>query len=133
MGTKLYVGNLPYSTTEEDLRNLFSQAGAVTSADVIKDRITGTSKGFAFVEMANEDEAEKAVTQFNGYSLGNRALKVNPARPREEGGRGGGGFGGGRRDGGGFGSNRGGYGGNRGGGDRGGGDRRGGSGGQRGY
>ena len=115
MGTKLYVGNLPYSTTSEDLRTLFAQAGTVSNADVIIDRMTGSSKGFAFVEMATQEEAEKAITQFNGYQLGKRELKVNIARPREEGARGGGGFGG-RRDAG-FGNNRGGgY--NRGGGDR---------------
>ncbi len=120
MGTKLYVGNLPYSTTAEDLRTLFAQAGTVSTADVIIDRMTGSSKGFAFVEMETQEEAEKAITQFNGYQLGNRELKVNIARPREEGARGGGGFGGGRRDGGGggFGNNRGGFGNNRGGGDR---------------
>jgi len=117
MGTKLYVGNLPYSTTAEDLRTLFAQAGTVSSSDVIIDRMTGSSKGFAFVEMETQEEAEKAISQFNGYMMGNRELKVNIARPREEGARGG--FGGGRRDGGGgFGNNRGGFGNNRGGGDR---------------
>lgn len=89
METKLYVGNLPYSVTEDDLRNLFSQAGTVTSADVIKDRETGRSKGFGFVEMGTQSEAEKAIAMFNGYSLNNRELKVNPARPKEEGSRGG--------------------------------------------
>jgi RNA recognition motif-containing protein len=89
METKLYVGNLPYTTTEEDLRKLFSQAGTVTSADVIKDRETGRSKGFGFVQMSNESEAEKAISMFNGYSFNDRELKVNQARPREESGRGG--------------------------------------------
>jgi cold-inducible RNA-binding protein len=94
MDTKLYIGNLPYSTTDDELRNLFSQAGTVTSATVIMERETGRSKGFAFVEMSNQSEAEKAIQMFNGYSLGNRELRVNIARPREE--RAPGGFGGGR-------------------------------------
>lgn len=84
MANKLYVGNLPYSTTEDELRNLFSQAGTVATVEIIKDRETGSSKGFAFIEMANQVDAEKAITQFNGYSLGNRQMKVNLARPREE-------------------------------------------------
>jgi RNA recognition motif-containing protein len=84
METKLYVGNLPYSTTEEDLRTLFSQAGTVQAVDVIKDRDTGRSKGFAFVQMSNQGEAEQAVKLFNGYEMDGRALKVNPARPKEE-------------------------------------------------
>lgn len=96
METKLYVGNLPYSVTDDDLRNLFSQAGTVTSADVIKDRETGRSKGFGFVEMSSQSEAEKAIAMFNGYSLNNRELKVNPARPKTEGSRGGQGRGQGR-------------------------------------
>lgn len=90
METKIYVGNLPYETTAEDLRELFAQAGTVESVDVIKDRETGRSKGFGFVQMSSQSEAEKAISLFNGYSLGNRELKVNPARPREESGRGGG-------------------------------------------
>ena len=84
MEKKLYVGNLSYATTEEDLRTLFSQAGTVESVALIKDRDTGNSKGFAFVEMSNQSEAEKAISTFNGFSLGNRELKVNIARPREE-------------------------------------------------
>ena len=84
MNTKLYVGNLPYDTTEDDLRTLFSQAGNVTTVDLIKDRDTGRSKGFAFVEMGSQSEAEEAIKQFNGATLGNRELKVNIARPREE-------------------------------------------------
>lgn len=102
METKLYVGNLPYNTTEDEIRNLFAQAGTVASVAVIKDRETGQSKGFAFVEMSSQAEAEKAIQTFNGYMLGSRPLKVNIARPREDrgpgGGRGGfegGGYGGG--------------------------------------
>jgi cold-inducible RNA-binding protein len=113
MDTKIYVGNLPYNTTEDDLRTLFAQAGTVSSVTLIKDRDTGQSKGFAFVEMSNQSEAEKAIQTFNGYTLSNRPLKVNLARPREERSFGGGGFGD-RRGGGGY--NRGGPGGgNRGG------------------
>lgn len=98
MESKLYVGNLPYSTTENDLRDLFAQAGTVTSVEIVKDRLSGQSKGFAFVQMGTSAEAEKAVTMFNDYSLNNRQLKVNPARPREDRGgfgapRGGGGYG----------------------------------------
>jgi len=101
MGTKLYVGNLSFSTTEEDLRTLFAQAGAVESVALIKDRDSGTSKGFAFVEMASPAEGQKAISMFNNYNLADRALKVNPARPKEEsGGYGaGGGFGQNRRGG----------------------------------
>jgi len=89
METKLYVGNLPYTTTEEDLRMLFSQAGAVASVELIKDRDTGDSKGFAFIEMSNQSEAEQAIGSFNGYTLDNRQIKVSVARPREERPRGG--------------------------------------------
>jgi len=98
MESKLYVGNLSYSTTEDDLRTLFMQAGTVTSVALIKDRDSGRSKGFAFVEMSNQVEAEKAISTFNGYHLGDRELKVNLARPREE--RGGFGNRGGNRSGG---------------------------------
>lgn len=84
MNTKLYVGNLPYDTTEADLRTLFAQAGAVTSVSLIKDRDTGRSKGFAFVEMGSQSEAEQAIKIFNGSNYGERELKVNIARPREE-------------------------------------------------
>ena len=90
MESKLYVGNLPYSTTEEELRNLFSEAGTVASVALIKDRDTGQSKGFAFVEMSNQVEAEKAISMFNGRNMGQRELKVSLARPREERGGGGG-------------------------------------------
>jgi cold-inducible RNA-binding protein len=111
METKIYVGNLSYDTTEDDLRTLFAQAGAVASVALIKDRDTGQSKGFAFVEMSNQAEAEKAIQTFNGYTLANRPLKVNLARPREERSFGGGGGYGDRRGGGGGGYNRGGPGG----------------------
>jgi cold-inducible RNA-binding protein len=84
MEAKLYVGNLSYDTTEEDIRNLFALAGTVVEVALIKDRDTGTSKGFAFVTMSSQDEANKAIEQFNGRSLGNRDLTVNVARPREE-------------------------------------------------
>jgi cold-inducible RNA-binding protein len=107
METKIYVGNLSYETTEDDLRTLFAQAGTVASVALIKDRDTGKSKGFAFVEMSNQSEAEKAIQTFNGYSLANRPLKVNLARPREERSFGGGG-GYNRGGGGGYGDRRGG-------------------------
>ena len=113
METKIYVGNLSYDTTEDDLRTLFAQAGTVASVALIKDRDTGQSKGFAFVEMSNQSEAEKAIQTFNGYTLSNRPLKVNLARPREERSFGGGGGGYGRGGGGGGGA--GGYGDRRGG------------------
>jgi len=100
MEAKLYVGNLPYNTADEDLQNLFSQAGTVKSAQVIKDRVSGRSKGFAFVEMSTAEEAQAAISKFNGQDFNGRALTVNLARPREERP---GGFrsGGGRRQGGG--------------------------------
>lgn len=94
MESRLYVGNLPYSTTEDELRNLFGQAGTVTSVTLIKDRDTGQSKGFAFVEMSTQVDAEKAISMFNGHSMGQRELKVSLAHPREERGGGGGGYGG---------------------------------------
>ena len=97
MDVKLYVGNLSYATTEDELRALFAQAGTVASVALIKDRDTGQSKGFAFIEMATQAEAQKAISQFNAKELGDRALTVNLARPREERG----GFGGDRRGGGG--------------------------------
>ena len=84
METKLYVGNLSYNTTDNDLRTLFEQAGTVTTVDLIKDRDTGMSKGFAFVQMGSQQEAEQAIKLFNGYELDNRQIKVNPARPKEE-------------------------------------------------
>ena len=107
MSKKLYVGNLAFQTTSQDLQQLFGQAGTVESASVIEDRDTGQSKGFAFVEMSTEEEAAAAIQQFNGKEVSGRALKVNEARPRENRGGGGGrGFGGNR--GGGYGGNRGG-------------------------
>ncbi len=84
MEAKLYVGNLSYDTSEDDIRNLFAQAGTVSEVALIKDRETGSSKGFAFVTMGSQDEAKKAIEQFNGKTLGNRELTVNVARPREE-------------------------------------------------
>jgi RNA recognition motif-containing protein len=115
MGTKLYVGNLSFRTTSEDLQEYFGQAGTVTGANVITDRDSGFSRGFAFVEMSSDEEAASAVTMFNGQELDGRSLVVNEARPREEGGGGGYG-GGGNRGGGGYGGGGGGRGGNRGGG-----------------
>lgn len=96
MGVKVYVGNLPYSAREEELQTLFGQAGNVVSVSVITDRYTGKSKGFAFVEMGDETQAEQAINMFNGYSMSERELKVSMARPREE--RPAGDFGGGFRD-----------------------------------
>jgi RNA recognition motif-containing protein len=87
MDNKLYVGNLPFSTTEEDLRSMFSQAGTVVSVSLIKDRDTGRSRGFAFVELSTQAEAEKAVSLFNNTPLENRSLKVNLARPKEDSGK----------------------------------------------
>jgi RNA recognition motif-containing protein len=84
MDDKLYIGNLSYNTNEEELRTLFAQAGTVESVEIIKDRNTGRSKGFAFVKMSNQAEAEKAISMFNETLLDNRAIKVNIARPREE-------------------------------------------------
>ena len=105
MESKLYVGNLPFSTRDEALQELFSQAGSVVSASVITDRGSGRSKGFAFVEMSNPEEAEKAIQMFNGYSFEGRDLRVSIARPREERPRGSGG-GRDRRSGGGGGQHR---------------------------
>ncbi len=95
MGTKLYVGNLSFRTTAEELRDAFASVGTVESASVIEDRDTGRSRGFAFVEMATAEEAATAIEQFNGKDFGGRNLTVNEAKPREDrGGRGGGGRGG---------------------------------------
>ncbi len=105
MSTKLYVGNLSFRTTSEELREMFSQAGTVESASIIEDRETGRSRGFGFVEMATPEEAQAAIAQFNGKELGGRNLTVNEAKPKtDRGGRGGYGGGGG-------GGGRGGYGG----------------------
>src|ERR671921_1924698 len=101
MGTKLYVGNLSFRTTSDELKDLFSQAGEVESASVIEDRETGRSRGFGFVEMATAEGAAAAIEQFNGKDFGGRTLTVNEARPRVE--RGGYGGGGGDRGGGGYG------------------------------
>ncbi len=119
MGTKLYVGNLSFNTTENELQELFSQAGAVQEVTLMQDKFTGKSRGFAFVTMASEQDAQNAIAKINGQTVEGRALTVNEARPREArppgggggggrgyggggygGGGGGGGYGGGRRDGG---------------------------------
>ena len=84
METRLYVGNLSKSTTQEELNTLFAQAGNVTAVEVIKERKSGESKGFAFVTMSEQNEADQAVSMFNAYSLSDHALKVSPAKPREE-------------------------------------------------
>jgi RNA recognition motif-containing protein len=98
MGRRLYVGNLPYKATDEELTALFSQAGAVDSVRVMRDMATGRARGFAFVEMASDEDAQKAITQFHEYQMDGRALVVNEARPKPEGGGfGGGGYGGGGR------------------------------------
>jgi cold-inducible RNA-binding protein len=112
MGTKLYVGNLSFRTTSEELREAFAGVGTVESASVIEDRDTGRSRGFAFVEMATPEEAAAAIEQFNGKEFGGRNLTVNEAKPRTDRGGRGGGYGGG--------ADRGGYGDRDRGGDRGG-------------
>ena len=100
MTTKLYVGNLAFQTTSQELQELFGAAGTVESAAVVEDRDTGRSRGFGFVEMSSKEEATSAIDQFNGKELGGRALKVNEAKPRENrsggfgGGNGGGNYGG---------------------------------------
>ena len=118
MGNKLYVGNLPYSFRDSDMEQAFSQYGQVTSAKVMMERDTGRSKGFGFVEMSSEAEAQAAIQGMNGQQVGGRGLVVNEARPMEPrsggfGGGGGGGGGGGRREGGGGGGGWGGGGGGR--------------------
>lgn len=120
---RIYVGNLPFSCTEDDLRNHFSTFGAVTSAAIVIDRETGRPRGFGFVEMANDEESRKAIAATNGQQFGGRPLVVNEAKPREAGAGGGGrgGFGGGGRGGYGGGGGRGGYGSGGGGGGGGGG------------
>ena len=118
MGSKLYVGNLSYNTSSSDLEQLFAQHGTVQSAEVISDRETGRSKGFGFVQMGSDEEAQAAIAALNGQQHDGRNLTVNEAKPREDrprGGGGGGGYGGG-----GGGGGRGGYGGGGGGGGRGG-------------
>ena len=106
MAKRLYVGNLPYTTDDAELSEIFGEFGQVDSAVIIMDRDTNRSKGFGFVEMADSAEAENAVEQLNGQEIGGRTIKVNEARPRED--RGGGGGGGGRRFGGGGGGGGGG-------------------------
>ncbi len=101
MAMKLYVGNLSFQTSNDDLKQLFSQAGTVESASVVEDRDTGRSRGFGFVEMATKEEGEAAIAQFNGQEFAGRALTVNEARPREDRGGGRGGYGGNRGGGGG--------------------------------
>jgi RNA recognition motif-containing protein len=130
MSMKLYVGNLAFQTSSDDLNKLFAQAGTVESASIVEDRDTGRSRGFGFVEMATKEEGEAAISQFNGKEFNGRNLTVNEARPREDrgnrgGGGGRGGYGGGRGGGGGGrggygggGGGRGGYGGGGGGGNR---------------
>ena len=108
MSTKLYVGNLSFNTSTQDLETLFAESGTVTSASIVEDRETGRSRGFGFVEMSSKEEAQAAISTLDGKDLDGRNLKVNEAKPREN--NGGGGFGGGGR------GNGGGYGGgNRGG------------------
>ena len=111
MSMKLYVGNLAFSTSNQDLQDLFAQAGTVQSASIVEDRDTGRSRGFAFVEMSSNEEGAAAISQFNGKEVGGRALKVNEAKPREPrsggsgrnfGGGRGGGVNGGRSNGGGY-------------------------------
>jgi len=100
MGSRLYVGNLPYQATDEQLHELFSRAGAVENVRVMRDMATGRARGFAFIQMATDEDAQKAISQFHQYELDGRALVVNEARPKPEGGFGGG-RGGGRGGGGG--------------------------------
>lgn len=96
MGRKLYVGNLPYSVSEQSLQDTFAQCGTVESVNVITDRDTGQSKGFGFVEMSSDSEAQKAIQELNGSSIDGREIKVNEAKPKApRGGGGGGGYGGG--------------------------------------
>lgn len=90
MSKKLYIGSLPYQTTDAELKELFGQAGTVESASVIMDKFSGKSKGFGFVEMSSDDEASKAIEMFNGYELDGRKMIVNEARPKSESGFGGG-------------------------------------------
>src|SRR3982751_6279041 len=106
MGRRLYVGNLPYTAGEAELQELFSKAGTVESVRVMRDAATGRARGFAFVEMSTDEEAQKAATELNQYQMGGRALTVNEARPKPEGEFGGGGGGYGNRDNGGVGGGR---------------------------
>jgi len=98
MSTKLYVGNLPYETTESDLQALFAAAGQVSNVNIVRDRATGQARGFAFVEMSDDDGARRAITELDQHQLGGRALTVNEAKPMApRSSNGGGGFGGGRQ------------------------------------
>ncbi|MEP7148695.1 MAG: RNA-binding protein [Acidobacteriota bacterium] len=109
MSTKLYVGNLSFNTSSQDLETMFAEAGTVQSANIVEDRETGRSRGFGFVEMSSKEEAQTAITNFDGKELDGRSLKVNEAKPRENrsaGGGGGGGYGGGGGGGYGGGKNR---------------------------
>jgi RNA recognition motif-containing protein len=110
MSTKLYVGNLSFNTSTQDLEQMFGEIGTVQSANLIEDRETGRSRGFAFVEMSSQEEAQNAISQLNGKEVDGRSLTVNEAKPRED--RGGGGRGGYGGGGGGRGGSGGGYGGN---------------------
>jgi cold-inducible RNA-binding protein len=101
MSTKLYVGNLPFQTTEADLQALFESSGAVASVSIVRDRATGQARGFGFVEMADAAAAQQAIKDLNSQEYGGRALTVNEAKPMAPRGSGGGGFGGGRGNGGG--------------------------------
>lgn len=133
MSVRLYVGNLPFTVTEQDLEEIFAQVGTVEASNIVTDRDTGRSRGFAFVQMDTQEAADAAIQNFNGRELEGRTLTVNEARPRESRGGGGGGFGGGGgRGGGGFGGGGGRGGGGGYGGGRGGGGNRGGGGGGRG-
>ena len=117
MSAKLFVGNLTFTATENDLQDHFAQAGVVVSVNIMQDRMTGRSRGFAFIEMASQEDAEKAIQMFHSKDFQGRALTVNEARPREDrpsGGGGGGGYRGGGGGGGGGGGYRGGGGGDRG-------------------
>lgn len=100
MAKRIYVGGLPYSATESALENLFASSGTVTSATIVTDRYTGQAKGFGFVEMSTNDEADAAISALNGTTMDGRTLTVNEAKPREERPQGGGGYGGGNRGGG---------------------------------
>ena len=97
MNTKLYVGNLPYDTSESDLQTLFEGAGAVSAINIIRDRATGQARGFAFVEMSDTDGARKAISELDRHQFGGRSLTVNEAKPMAPRSNGGGGFGGGRQ------------------------------------
>ena len=97
MSTKLYVGNLPYETTESDMKALFEAAGSVSTINLVRDRATGQARGFAFVEMADDEGARRAISELDKYQFGGRSLTVNEAKPMAPRGNSGGGFGGGRQ------------------------------------